>query len=66
MFAPIKIVIVASCSLSSMDIEPGRLNTRPYEPCTVNKVLTTQDMYNIDDLVNQLFMQEREDEANEY
>jgi hypothetical protein len=57
MLAPIKIIMVISASLQTP--EPIYLNVKPYEPSTLNKVITTQDMYNTNELIEKIFMQEK-------
>jgi hypothetical protein len=58
MLAPLKVIIIISTSLQTH--EPVYLNVKPYEPYTLNKVITAQDMYNTDELIERLFIQERE------
>lgn len=55
MLAPIHVVIVISM------LEPIYLNAKPYEPYTLNRVITTQDMFNTGELIEKIFIQEKEE-----
>jgi hypothetical protein len=57
MLAPLKVIIIISASLQTH--EPIYLNVKPYEPYTLNKVITTQDMYNTNELIEKIFIQEK-------
>ena len=57
MLAPFKILIVISASLQTP--EPIYLKVKPYEPYNLNKIITTQDMYNTNTLIEKIFMQEK-------
>ena len=58
MLAPVHIVMVISM------LEPIYLNAKPYEPYTLNRVITTQDLFNTDKLIQKIFIQEIKNEIN--
>jgi hypothetical protein len=55
MLAPLKIIIIVSCSFQNF--EAHNINYRCCEPYTLNRVITTKDMFNINDLIERIFIQ---------
>jgi hypothetical protein len=58
MLAPVHVVMVISM------LEPIYLNAKPYEPYTLNRVITTQDMFNTGELIEKIFIQEKKNEID--
>jgi hypothetical protein len=50
------IIIALSCSF--YEYKTPDLDIQPYESYTVNRIITTQDMYNTTELIEKIFMQE--------
>lgn len=60
MFMPSAIVLAYSLSLQNdRDIY---LNNKPYQPYTLNHVITNEEMYNPTELIEKIFIQEKDGE----
>lgn len=64
MFMPAALILIVPVGLSSAG--DTYLNNKAYQPQTLNKVITTQDLYDINRLIEKIFIQEKEDEIKEY
>lgn len=54
----IKSSLVVALSFSIYDYRAADLNIKPYESYTLNRLITTQDMYDPTELIQKIFMQE--------
>jgi hypothetical protein len=59
MFMPAALILIVPVGLSNAG--DTYLNNKAYQPYTLNKVITTQDMYNTNSLIEKIFIQEKEE-----
>ena len=60
MINPFNATLYFSMIVNTMGLDSHYLNETPYEPHTLNITITNEDMYDLDDLIEKIFMQEEE------